>query len=297
MRYCVRMPALTLSVVIPVYNEEKYLKRCIDALLDQGESVNEIVIVDNNSSDESLSILKKYAEKFEKIKVISESAPGVVHARNAGFKTSTGSMIGRIDADTVVSAGWAKTIIEFFESHEGVSAATGLSYLYETPISNYRTRSIDRQIERGKIKDGRSLPMLQGNNMAIRREVWDSVSKLLDPSDELHEDIDLTMCLIHEKLEIVQLLGMRAEISGRRSWTSPLEYASYVSASRRTYARHGIKNPVLTTLFGINVLMHTVLWPLHLAYDPATERISIRNIFKTRSKLGLPFSADTRPAS
>lgn len=105
------------------------------------------------------------------------------------------------------------------------------------------------------------------------------------------------MCLIHEKLEIVQLLGMRAEISGRRSWTSPLEYASYVSASRRTYARHGIKNPVLTTLFGINVLMHTVLWPLHLAYDPATERISIRNIFKTRSKLGLPFSADTRPAS
>ena len=194
MRYCVRMPALTLSVVIPVYNEEKYLKRCIDALLDQGESVNEIVIVDNNSSDESLSILKKYAEKFEKIKVISESAPGVVHARNAGFKTSTGSMIGRIDADTVVSAGWAKTIIEFFESHEDVSAATGLSYLYETPISNYRTRSIDRQIERGKIKDGRSLPMLQGNNMAIRREVWDSVRKLLDPSDELHEDIDLTMC-------------------------------------------------------------------------------------------------------
>ncbi len=68
MRYCVRMPALTLSVVIPVYNEEKYLKRCIDALLDQGESVNEIVIVDNNSSDESLSILKKYAEKFEKNK-------------------------------------------------------------------------------------------------------------------------------------------------------------------------------------------------------------------------------------
>ncbi|MGQ5695364.1 glycosyltransferase [Rhodococcus erythropolis] len=286
------MPEQTLSVVIPVYNEEKYLKRCIDALLKQIDFITEIVVVDNNSNDSSVSILKEYSERFDKVKFISESVPGVVHARNAGFDITKSSLIGRIDADTVVSDGWAKCVIDFFTYRDDISGATGLSYLYETPISNYRTRSLDRQVERGKIRDARPLPMLQGNNMAIRRDAWYSVRDVVSVSDQIHEDIDLTMCFIEKNLAIVQLLGMRAEISGRRGWTSPLEYARYIGASRRTYGRHGIKNPLLTALLGINILMHIVLWPFHLAYDPVREHMSVRNLLQSRSTRALPFSSD-----
>ncbi len=95
-----------LSVVVPVFNEESAVADCIERLLTQSE-IDEILIVDNNSTDGTASIIQEFAEKYDRVRYVFEARQGVVHARNAGFGASTGSIIGRIDADTRVPPGWA----------------------------------------------------------------------------------------------------------------------------------------------------------------------------------------------
>ncbi|MFF9561321.1 glycosyltransferase family 2 protein, partial [Streptomyces albus] len=96
-----------LSVVVPVFNEEAGIADCIDRLLAQGDAIDEVLIVDNNSTDRTASIIKRYAGSHEKVRYIFEPRQGVVHARNAGFDASSCELVGRIDADTRVQTGWA----------------------------------------------------------------------------------------------------------------------------------------------------------------------------------------------
>lgn len=96
-----------LSVVVPVFNEENAVSGCIERLLTESE-IDEILIVDNNSTDGTASIIQEFAEKYDKVRYVFEARQGVVHARNAGFDASTGNIIGRIDADTRVQPGMGR---------------------------------------------------------------------------------------------------------------------------------------------------------------------------------------------
>lgn len=90
---------ITLSVIVPVYNVEPYLRRCLDSILDQTYVVDEIICVDDGSTDNSLSILKEYAAKYDRIKVLSKSNGGLVSTRKAGLKNALGKYISYVDSD------------------------------------------------------------------------------------------------------------------------------------------------------------------------------------------------------
>lgn len=93
------MEELLLSIVIPVYNAEKYIKFCLDAVINQTYSNIEIVVVDDGSNDNSLSIINEYAVKDKRIKVFSHNNRGVSYTRNKGIEFATGHYITFIDAD------------------------------------------------------------------------------------------------------------------------------------------------------------------------------------------------------
>ncbi|MEU8664931.1 glycosyltransferase family 2 protein, partial [Actinoplanes philippinensis] len=88
---------MLISVVVPVYNEEHFLRACLDAILRQHEPVHEIVVVDNGSDDATPRILDEYAGR---VTILHEPRRGVQHARNRGLDAATGDVLGRIDADT-----------------------------------------------------------------------------------------------------------------------------------------------------------------------------------------------------
>lgn len=92
---------ISVSIIVPVYNAEKYLKRCLDSLLKQTLKNIEIILVDDASSDKSYNILKEYQNKnMEKIQVIHlDSRRGPGGARNAGIEASRGEYIGFVDSD------------------------------------------------------------------------------------------------------------------------------------------------------------------------------------------------------
>lgn len=89
-----------VSVIVPVYNVEKYLVECIDSILAQSYSNLEIILVDDGSTDQSGAICDQYAAQHsEKVKVIHKSNGGLSSARNAGLDAATGEYISFIDSD------------------------------------------------------------------------------------------------------------------------------------------------------------------------------------------------------
>lgn len=91
-----------ISVVIPVYNTEKYLDECLDSVENQTLKDIEIVCVNDGSKDNSLEILKKHAEKDDRIKIVNQENAGVSAARNTGIKAAQGKYISFFDSDDIL---------------------------------------------------------------------------------------------------------------------------------------------------------------------------------------------------
>ena len=88
-----------ISIIIPVYNAEKELKKCVESILRQTQKNIEIILIDDGSADASLSICQKYAEGDCRVKVVHQKNAGVSAARNAGIEVANGQYIGFVDSD------------------------------------------------------------------------------------------------------------------------------------------------------------------------------------------------------
>ena len=91
-----------LSIIIPVYNVEKYLEKCIDSIINQTYTNLEIILVDDGSTDNCGNICDEYAKKDNRIKLIHKENGGTSDARNEGLKISTGEYIGFVDSDDYI---------------------------------------------------------------------------------------------------------------------------------------------------------------------------------------------------
>ena len=88
-----------VSIIVPVYNVEKYLSKCLESLINQTLKDIEVICVNDGSTDDSLSILKEYANKDSRIKIIDKQNEGVSVARNTGIEVATGEYLMFVDSD------------------------------------------------------------------------------------------------------------------------------------------------------------------------------------------------------
>lgn len=100
----------TISVIVPVYNVEKYLHRCIDSILAQTFTDFELILVDDGSADGSGAICDEYAAKDSRVRVIHKENGGVSASRNTGMDAATGDYILFCDSDDYVSRYWAEQL-------------------------------------------------------------------------------------------------------------------------------------------------------------------------------------------
>ena len=94
-----KLNQIDMSVIIPVYNVEKYLTVCIDSLMSQGDLRMEIILVNDGSTDLSGEIADEYAKKEGRIKVIHQENGGASAARNTGLDIASGEYIAFLDSD------------------------------------------------------------------------------------------------------------------------------------------------------------------------------------------------------
>ena len=103
----------TVSIIIPVYNSEPYLPRCLDSVLAQTYSEIEVLLIDDGSTDNSYSLCQQYAQSDSRVKVIHQDNQGASAARNTGLDNATGDYIMFCDSDDMVSAKWVEHLVRY----------------------------------------------------------------------------------------------------------------------------------------------------------------------------------------
>jgi glycosyltransferase involved in cell wall biosynthesis len=91
-----------VTIIVPVYNTEKYLNRCIDSIIDQSFRDIEILLINDGSEDNSLNILYEYANKDDRIKIVNQENKGLSAARNVGIKLAAGEYVLHVDSDDYI---------------------------------------------------------------------------------------------------------------------------------------------------------------------------------------------------
>ena len=109
-----------ISIIVPVYNKEKYLKRCLESILNQTYQNLEIILVDDGSTDASPAIAGAFAEKDSRIVYIRQENSGVSAARNTGINAATGEFIGFIDSDDFIEPEMYEKLMAPFVEQEGI---------------------------------------------------------------------------------------------------------------------------------------------------------------------------------
>ena len=101
-----------VSIIIPVYNVEPFLARCLDSVVGQTLRGIEIICVDDGSPDRSIDILNRYAAQDDRIRVISQENRGLGGARNRGFDAATGEFILFVDSDDWIDPAYCERLYE-----------------------------------------------------------------------------------------------------------------------------------------------------------------------------------------
>ncbi|MFC7347419.1 glycosyltransferase family 2 protein [Chryseobacterium zhengzhouense] len=108
-----------VSVIVPVYNVENYLPKCLDSLLSQTLQNIEILVVDDGSTDRSAEIIRQYSEKYPaKIKAFTKENGGLSDARNFGIERACGDFFGFVDSDDYVSETMFEEMLSLAERHD-----------------------------------------------------------------------------------------------------------------------------------------------------------------------------------
>jgi len=186
--------AVSFSIIIPVYNKERYVRQCIDSILDQTHNDLKIIIVNDGSTDSSREILDSYTDF--RIKAIHCTNGGVSTARNIGLENSTKDYITFIDADDWVNKDFLSIANEEIEKYGCELLIAGL-----TKVSDKHQRAVKSTFNIGKIgatefKDGFVDQMFSNEGILgyvaakfIQRSFLENNNLRFDPNMRLAEDL------------------------------------------------------------------------------------------------------------
>jgi len=178
---------MKVSVIVPVYNTSKYLRRCADHLVKQTIDEIEIIFVNDGSTDDSLEILKDYEKRFPKrVRVVSKENGGQATARNLGIKLATGDYIGFADSDDYIEEASYKKMYEAITKNDADYCECYFHFI-EDKDGNYKELP-----RRGDVRDYKS-----NKDMFINPQVspW---NKLYRASILKDNDIQFPEGLIYE---------------------------------------------------------------------------------------------------
>jgi glycosyltransferase involved in cell wall biosynthesis len=212
---------IQFSVVVPFFNEQKHIERCIKALLDQDFDKDryEIIFINNGSTDGSSEIVRRYP----KIVLLNEEKHGSYAARNKGINTARGNIIAFCDADCEVSVDWLSQIRRGMERTEAL-IVLGKRHYYPAKsfflqiAEDYENSKVEYLLERQV--DKRHLFGFT-NNMAVRAELFNSVGLFREISRGADTEFVQRYLASTNKVELAFLPEMvirHLEITGIKVW-------------------------------------------------------------------------------
>jgi glycosyltransferase involved in cell wall biosynthesis len=179
-----------VSVIIPAYNIEDYIGRCLDSVLSQTYKNLEIIGIDDGSSDRTGEILDNYAKKDRRIKVIHKENGGVSSARNKGIEAAEGDYIGFIDGDDLIEPEMYKTLVDLLEEENADISHCGYQMVFPDRIDYYHNTGKKKiQTTEEGLKDLLSGEMIEPGlvNKLYKKELIKNCR--LDETIKINEDL------------------------------------------------------------------------------------------------------------
>ena len=167
-----------VSVIIPAYNIEDYIGRCLDSVLSQTYKNLEIIVIDDGSSDRTGEILDDYEKKNHRMKVIHKENGGVSSARNIGIDRANGDYIGFVDGDDRVNPKLFETLVKLINGENADIAHCGYQMVFPDRVDYYYNtgKRVIQTKEQG-LKDLLAGEMIEPAlyNKLYKRELFENV--------------------------------------------------------------------------------------------------------------------------
>lgn len=184
---------MRISVVIPVLDDARELEGCLAALATQTRLPDEVVVVDNGCTDDSVAVALG-ADPRVAARVVAEPVRGIPAAAATGYDSAAGDIIARLDADSRPGPEWVSRIEAAFVADAELAALSGPGEFIG--LTGWRARAATLlYMDAFFVSVGAAMahPVLFGSNLAMRREAWEQVRDGVNRTDpELHDDIDLS---------------------------------------------------------------------------------------------------------
>ena len=161
-----------ISLIIPCYNAEQTLKKCLNSVIQQSYNNLEIIIVDDGSTDETLKIGEEFQSKDERIKILRQDNFGVSKARNKGVKAATGEYICFVDSDDWIETNYCAELYHLLSTENADIAIIEASYEDENG-----TVIFNKPISTEKIFDGKRALILLLEDEVIQSHPWGKLYK------------------------------------------------------------------------------------------------------------------------
>lgn len=194
-----------VSIIVPVYKVENYLKKCIDSITNQTYTNLEILLVDDGSPDNCPKICDDYASLDDRIKVIHKKNGGLSDARNVGMKIAKGEYIGFVDSDDWIDSDMYKILVGLILKYNADIAECGLRFVFP-----------DRTIETDDnkitiLENTKAIECFLDRSIDIKGSVWNKLYKksiianLNFPIGKLHEDAFFTYKALYSSKKYVRI--------------------------------------------------------------------------------------------
>ena len=124
-----------VSIIVPVYNVENYIKRCLDSIIHQTYRNIEIIIVDDGSTDSSATICDEYGKKDGRVIVIHKVNGGLSEARNVGIETAGGDYLSFVDSDDFIASNMIECILSKMKMYDAEIGVCAYQNVFENNLS------------------------------------------------------------------------------------------------------------------------------------------------------------------
>lgn len=226
-----------ISVIVPVYNLEKELPRCLESILAQTHENIEVVAVDDGSSDGSRKVLEDFAVRDSRVKAIFKENGGVTSARLRGVAEAAGDWIGFVDGDDEIEPDMYERLLINAEKHGAEISHCGYRMVFADGRVNFfhNTGLIREQTRETAIRDLLEGALVEPGlcNKLYRRELFEGMAERMDPSIRINEDLLMNYYLFSA-----------AEQAVFEDWCPYHYIVRGTSASRSKLNEHRIYDPI-----------------------------------------------------